>query len=554
MEVTHSYDVYNRWIGRVVDPDGDAGSDPLEATYFVYDGSQIVLQFDGDAAADLTNRYLWAGAVDQILADEQVTTLSSAGDVYWPLTDHQGTVRQLAFYDSGSGDTTIQRYWEYDSFGNVTSETAAAVDHLFGYTGRAFDDETGLQNNLHRWYDPVVGRWASEDPIGFAAGDANLYRYVGNGPTNGVDPTGLDYVTSKGGKVYWQTEEDGYTYNPDRARHEIGSLGQDGVVTLNEEYGGGRRHIDDLRDSADKFWNLFPDISDLDFSDQRWYIRGALANSSLRSSIRDYQRAFIALNQGLDAGGSSICYAYSRPIYYITGYDLGATEYYEQAWETAGLHGTWVQKVSDISSGVSATAAYAAGGLQVAATAEAGGLLGITNAGVVPLQAVPATLYVEATVVSMTGTMAPAAYVYNMSTGTSALQAATSGRKCVVGSGYGKAAPKGTVGKFDVGPYNQMKGKVPGMNAHHAGQSAAMKKVVKGYDHNTAPTILVPKVGHTIKGPRGIVSRSTKGLDNARDILARDLRELRRVYPGVPNSKLKELIEMNKRMFPEMRK
>ncbi|REJ64954.1 MAG: RHS repeat-associated core domain-containing protein [Planctomycetota bacterium] len=151
-----------------------------------------MLQFDGEEAADLTNRYLWANAVDQILADEQVTTLSSAGDVYWPLTDNQGTVRQLAFYDSGSGDTTIQRYWEYDSFGNVTSETAAAVDHLFGYTGRAFDDATGLQNNLHRWYDPVTGRWASEDPIGFAAGDANLYRYVGNGPTNGVDPTGLE--------------------------------------------------------------------------------------------------------------------------------------------------------------------------------------------------------------------------------------------------------------------------------------------------------------------------------------------------------------------------
>ncbi len=107
--------------------------------------------------------------------NHKVTTLSSAGDVYWPLTDNQGTVRQLAFYDSGSDDTTIEKYWEYDSFGNVTSETAAAVDHLFGYTGRAFDDETGLQNNLHRWYDPVTGRWASEDPIGFAAGDANLY-------------------------------------------------------------------------------------------------------------------------------------------------------------------------------------------------------------------------------------------------------------------------------------------------------------------------------------------------------------------------------------------
>jgi len=97
-----------------------------------------------------------------------------------------------------------------------------------------------------------------------------------------------------------------------------------------------------------------------------------------------------------------------------------------------------------------------------------------------------------------------------------------------------------------------MKGVVPGLDAHHADQSAAMKKVVAGYDHNTAPTILVPKVGHTIKGPNGIVSRSTKGLDNARDIVARGINELRRVYPDVPNAKLQELIEMNKRFYPEM--
>jgi len=109
-------------------------------------------------------------------------------------------------------------------------------------------------------------------------------------------------------------------------------------------------------------------------------------------------------------------------------------------------------------------------------------------------------------------------------------------------------------GKFSVGPYNEMKGAVSGLDAHHAGQSAAMKKVVAGYDHNTAPASLVPKVGHTIKGPNGIVSRSTKGIDNARDILARDINELRRVYPDIPNARLQELIEMNKFMYPEMTK
>ena len=40
-------------------------------------------------------------------------------------------------------------------------------------------------------YDPTIGRWISEDPIGFTAGDANLYRYVQNAPTNATDPSGL---------------------------------------------------------------------------------------------------------------------------------------------------------------------------------------------------------------------------------------------------------------------------------------------------------------------------------------------------------------------------
>jgi uncharacterized protein RhaS with RHS repeats len=43
-------------------------------------------------------------------------------------------------------------------------------------------------------YDPTIGRWTSEDPIGFKAGDTNLYRYVGNCPTNVTDSSGEDWV------------------------------------------------------------------------------------------------------------------------------------------------------------------------------------------------------------------------------------------------------------------------------------------------------------------------------------------------------------------------
>ncbi|MBB4807442.1 RHS repeat-associated protein [Chryseobacterium defluvii] len=112
-------------------------------------------------------------------------------------------------------------------------------------------------------------------------------------------------------------------------------------------------------------------------------------------------------------------------------------------------------------------------------------------------------------------------------------------------------APKSNLWK--VGPYKKMRGLEKGLDAHHVGQSAAMKRLVPGYDHSTAPSILVPKLGHTVsQAGAGIVSRSTKGFTNARQVLARDIFELRRVYgeKGIPNSALQELIQMNKTMYP----
>lgn len=112
-----------------------------------------------------------------------------------------------------------------------------------------------------------------------------------------------------------------------------------------------------------------------------------------------------------------------------------------------------------------------------------------------------------------------------------------------------ESAAKG-VEKYTVGAYKEIKGTVPGLDAHHVGQKTLMKDMIPGYDPATAPAILVPKVGHTIKGPNGIVSRSTEGLTTPRDVVARDIRELRRVYPDVPNSQLQQLIRMNKDAYP----
>ena len=207
--VEHTYDYLNRWVARAVDSDGDGALGSVD-TYFVYDGTpgavsldraevstdnvgQIVLQFDDDAQGtpQLTHRYLWGPAVDQILADEQVTDLLVEGEVLWALTDHLGTVRDLAQYDPATSTTTVVNHRTFTSFGELISETNSSVDHLFAFTGRPLDTSTSLQNNLNRWYDTQTGRWLSEDPIGFAAGDMNLHRYVGNNALTRTDPSGL---------------------------------------------------------------------------------------------------------------------------------------------------------------------------------------------------------------------------------------------------------------------------------------------------------------------------------------------------------------------------
>jgi RHS repeat-associated protein len=148
---------------------------------------------------------LWGAIVDQLFADEQITNPLLEGNTIWPLGDHLGTLRDLADFDGTS--FAISNHRVYDSFGKLTSETNSAVDTFFAYTGKYFDRITGLSNHWHRWYDPQLGKWISEDPIGFLAGDANLARYVGNMVSQFTDPTGLiandDRVVKRLPKGYW---------------------------------------------------------------------------------------------------------------------------------------------------------------------------------------------------------------------------------------------------------------------------------------------------------------------------------------------------------------
>ena len=85
----------------------------------------------------------------------------------------------------------------YDGYGNVLTETNPSFGDRYKFTAREFDSATGLQYNRARYYDPTIGRWTSQDPLGFDGGDANLYRYVGNHPTISGDSLGLEEKAKK---------------------------------------------------------------------------------------------------------------------------------------------------------------------------------------------------------------------------------------------------------------------------------------------------------------------------------------------------------------------
>ena len=114
-----------------------------------------------------------------------------AGVTYRIVSDHLGSVRLVVNASTGA---VVQRL-DYDAFGRVTQDSSPGFQP-FGFAGGLTDQQTGLVRFGARDYDAQTGRWTSKDPIRFAGGDANLYRYTKADPINLIDPTGLDPLAS----------------------------------------------------------------------------------------------------------------------------------------------------------------------------------------------------------------------------------------------------------------------------------------------------------------------------------------------------------------------
>lgn len=175
------------------------------------------------------------------------------------MTDYLGTPVQ-AYDESGK----LKWEAELDIYGKVRTFGGDKALIPFRYQGQYEDEETGLYYNRFRYYDPSIGAYLSQDPIGLDGG-MKLYAYVKN-TVKLIDPLGLEGSGTTGGipntpgtvrrfmskEEYKQFKKNGFKFdptdsrggisttstkvnpkNPDALKRSTGALGADYYVDIN---------------------------------------------------------------------------------------------------------------------------------------------------------------------------------------------------------------------------------------------------------------------------------------------------------------------------------
>jgi RHS repeat-associated protein len=151
---------------------------------YVHDGDRVIEERDG--SGNTQAQYIYGVGIDEIVRMER------ASSRYYTHRDGLGSAVTLTDAVGGKVES-----YAYDPFGEPSlfdksgnKLDKSIVGNSFLFSGRDYENEAKLYNMRSRWYRPDIGRFLSPDPIGFASGDLNLYRYVFNDPLTYTDPYG----------------------------------------------------------------------------------------------------------------------------------------------------------------------------------------------------------------------------------------------------------------------------------------------------------------------------------------------------------------------------
>jgi RHS repeat-associated protein len=202
-----------QWNGQAVVNDLNGSVKALGGQAFEWDSRGRLAAVGGSGAST----YTYDGIGRRVGATTATRSVSLLHDGTSVIQESEQGIPQANILSTGLGDETLIRttslgartlladalgstvglvtdagilatQYSYQPFGAAV-RTGEASDNASSFTGRDAD-ATGLYYYRARYYDPSRQRFLSEDPVGFQAGDLNLFAYVFNEPTAFVDPTG----------------------------------------------------------------------------------------------------------------------------------------------------------------------------------------------------------------------------------------------------------------------------------------------------------------------------------------------------------------------------
>jgi RHS repeat-associated protein len=185
---TYQWNAQNQLVGVLLDGAEVAhlAYDPLGrrikktagvTTAYLYDGEDIIREAVTGSAATQTFQYAHGPGIDEPLGRIDAGSIAS----YY----HADILGSIVATTNATGAIASRR--QYDAWGNPD---AGASEAGYAFTGREWDPEIGLYYYRARYYNPQLGRFISEDPIGMAGG-LNAFAYTNNRPTIATDPSGL---------------------------------------------------------------------------------------------------------------------------------------------------------------------------------------------------------------------------------------------------------------------------------------------------------------------------------------------------------------------------
>ncbi|MCE5293700.1 MAG: hypothetical protein LLF94_03690, partial [Chlamydiales bacterium] len=187
----YSYDGFNRRTQKECYKTGPLGWIKENTTCYIYSQDNEIGSTDSNHTIQEL-RILGEGRGAEIGA---AIAIELGTKCYIPIHDIQGSVSTLVDFNG-----QVVEHYRYDAFGNETTSTNAPINP-WRFSSKRVDPETGMINFGRRYYDPTLGKWLTQDPLGLKAGP-NLYAYCLNNPMSRLDPYGLLDETN-GDRGFW---------------------------------------------------------------------------------------------------------------------------------------------------------------------------------------------------------------------------------------------------------------------------------------------------------------------------------------------------------------